>query len=519
MNLKSLLYQDLGRKDLLDWEKTKRRWAKMMGRIVKSSEILTAFRQLVREKKIKPSLKLEKSLKIRKVRTLSGVAPFAVMMKPYPCPGQCIYCPLEKGMPKSYLSDEPAAARAKKLNFDPKKQFMARMDQLKKIGHQPEKLQIIVIGGTFSAYPLAYKKSFLKAIYDTANRKTSKTIEQAQKLNQKAKQRIVGLSIETRPELITDREIKLLRKYGVTKVQIGVQTLDKKILNKIKRGHTINHLVKATQKLGTAGFKINYHIMPNLPGSTPEKDLKTVKDIFADSRFRPDTVKIYPCVVVPGSELYQLWKRGKHQPYDDRALIGLLVRIKEIIPSYCRIDRLIRDIPRQWTAAGTKLTNLRQVVKRKMAEQGKGCQCIRCREVRDQSVLNKKVRLKVQRYRASEGKELFLSFEDKKYLYALLRLRLRLPNQVNQVKPLFPALKNAAIIRELQVFGEQVPISKKVKNASQHQSLGKKLVKKAEKLSKKAGYNKLAIISGAGVRGYYQKLGYKLINTYMVKSL
>jgi len=517
MNMKSLLYQSLSRKDLLDWEKTKRGWAKTMGRMVKSSEILTAYRQLVREKKVKPSLKLENSLKIRKVRTLSGVAPFAIMMKPYPCPGQCIYCPLENGMPKSYLSDEPAAARAKKLNFDPKKQFIVRMAQLKKIGHQPEKLQIIVIGGTFSAYPLAYKKSFLKAIYYTANLKTSKTIEQAQKLNQKVKQRIVGLSIETRPELITDREIKLLRKYGVTKVQMGVQTLDKAILKKIKRGHTINHLVKTTQKLKDAGFKINYHIMPNLPGSTPEKDLKTGKDIFADPRFRPDTLKIYPCVVIPNSELYQLWKQGQYQPYDDRALIGLLVRIKKIVPPYCRIDRLIRDIPRQWTAAGTKLTNLRQIVKRKMEEQGRTCQCIRCREVRDLSILNKKVSLKIRRYRASGGEELFLSFEDKNYLYGLLRLRL--PSKDNQVKPLFPALKNAAIIRELQVFGEQVPISKKVKNASQHQSLGKKLVKKAEELSQKAGYHQLAIISGAGVRGYYQRLGYKLVNTYMLKSL
>lgn len=514
MDLKALLYQDLSQKALLDWEKTKRKWAKKLGRMPKSSEILTAYNQLIKQKRIKPSPKLAKSLKIRKVRTLSGVTPFAIMMKPYPCPGKCIYCPQEPGMPKSYFSDEPAASRAKKLKFDPRKQVLTRLKQLKRIGHEPEKLLIIVIGGSFSAYPESYKKSFLKAIYDAANGKISKTIIHAQKLNQNAQYRIIGLSVETRPELITDKEIKLLRRYGVTKVQLGVQSLDNKILKMIKRGHFISQIIKATQKLRDHGFKINYHLMPNLPGSTLKKDLETAEQVFSDQRFRPDTLKIYPCLVVSGSKLYHLWKRGKFQAYKDKALIDLLVKLKQMVPPYCRIDRLVRDIPGHWIKSGTKQSNLRQVVKRELQKKGKSCRCIRCREVRDLSSINKKVKLKIRQYRASGGEEFFLTFEDENFLYALLRLRFP-----SKKTPLFSTLKKAAIIRELQVFGEQVPISKRQKTATQHKKLGKKLVLKAEKLAGKKGYKKMAIISGVGVRGYYQKSGYKLIDTYMLKSL
>ncbi|OGD63913.1 hypothetical protein A2160_01515 [Candidatus Beckwithbacteria bacterium RBG_13_42_9] len=526
-SLKSLLYQDLNLSKLDRLEKAKRRWAKVLGNVPKNSQILEAYKSLVKEKKATVNPALEKLLKIRKIRTLSGVAPLAIMMKPFACPGKCVYCPQESGMPKSYLSNEPAAARAKKLNFNPKKQLLARIKQLKAIGHQPEKLQIIVIGGTFSAYPDKYKKEFLKAIFDAANGKVAQNISQAQKWNEKAPHRIVGLSIETRPDWITDREIKLWREYGVTKVQLGVQALDDKILKLIDRGHNVKTVARASEKLRNCGFKICYHLMPNLPGSSPNKDIQIGQKLFNDSRFRPDTLKIYPCVVIPKTTLYEWWQNGQYQPYSDETLIDILVNIKRVVPSYCRIDRLIRDIPNNWIAAGSLKSNLRQMVKTTMASQGLICRCIRCREVKDQASLHGGVRLKILSYSAGLGKEVFLSFEDKNYLYALLRLRLPSQNQNQNQKPLFPVLKQAALIRELQVFGPQLPLSTPEVNYSsnlgkfysQHQNLGKKLIKQAEVLAKKAGYQKIAVISGVGVRDYYRQLGYNLKNTYMVKKL
>ena len=517
-SLKHLLYQDYANSSLLDWAKTKRRWAKVLKKVPKNSEILTAYHQLLKQRKIRPNPKLERSLRIRKVRTLSGVAPLAIMMKPFPCPGKCIYCPQEPGMPKSYLSDEPAAARAKKLNFDPRKQLQSRLEQLKKIGHFPEKLQIIVIGGSFSAYPEAYKKSFLKAIFEAANGRPAKTITQAQALNETAKKRIVGLSVETRPDLITDKEIKLWREYGVTKVQLGVQTLNEKINRFTQRGHNVQAVIKTTRKLRNAGFKINYHLMPNLPGSTPEMDVATAKKIFNKPDFRPDTLKIYPCMVIPKTKLYQLWQQGKHKTYTDKTLTEVLLKIKQLTPPYCRIDRLVRDISRQWTVAGTLKTNLRQLLKNELQRLNLRCQCIRCREIKNQESRTKNLKLQTLKYQAGGGEECFLQFIDNQdRLYALLRLRL--PNwQKNKL--LYPVLNKAALIRELQVFGQQLPLSKKPeKPGVQHKSLGKKLILRAEALAKKADYQKMAIISGVGVRGYYRKLGYELKQTYMVKSL
>ena len=523
-SLKSLLYQDLNSRRLDDLEKAKRRWAKTLKRVVKNSEVLNVYESLVQEGKIKSSSALQNLLKIRRVRTLSGVAPMAIMMKPFACPGECIYCPQEPGMPKSYLSSEPAAARAKKLNFDPQKQLLARLKQLEATGHKPEKLQIIVIGGTFSAYPDNYKKEFLKAVFDAANGQVAPTMEKAQAANETAKYRIVGVSVETRPDWVTDQEIKLWRAYGVTKIQLGVQALDDKINHLTQRGHDVAAVARATQKLRDHGFKINYHWMPNLPGANPKKDMAMFRTLFADARFRPDTLKIYPCVVIPHTQLHSLWQQDKYKPYDEPTLIQVLVKMKQLVPSYCRIDRLVRDIPKQWIAAGTIHTNMRQIVKAKMKEQKLKCLCIRCREVKDQSQPHAGVKLRTLTYQAHGGQEIFLSFEDKNYLYALLRLRLPSKNQ----KPLFSVLKNAALIREVQVFGPQLPLSSTSevntssnlgKSYSQHQSLGKKLLAAAEKLAKKKGYQKMAIIAGVGVRNYYRKLGYHLQQTYMVKSL
>lgn len=547
--LKTFLYQDIKRGNFEFSNLVKRRWAKKLGKIPRNSAVLEVYRKLLEEGKIKKNKSLEKSLKIRKVRTLSGVAPFAVMMKPYPCPGNCIYCVEEKGMPKSYMSDEPAASRAKKLNFNPQKQILSRLEQFRLTGHDPEKLEIIIIGATFSAYPDEYKKNFIKAIFDTCNNAesllnnneivkpyNSETIQQSQKINETAKYRIIGLSVETRPDWITEKEIKLLREYGVTRIQMGVQALDDGILRKINRGHNLDAVAKATELLRNAGFKINYHFMPNLPGSTPQKDYKMAKLMFEDERFKPDTLKIYPCIVLPNTPLEKLYKLGKYKSYDDEKLKNLLIKIKLITPKYCRIDRLVRDITKNWTISGTKTTNMRQLIAQQMKKDGLVCNCIRCREIKSNQLLTDIVKFKKIKYKSNNGWEYLLTYEtEDNKLYAMLRLRLPfqhdLSNDRNEYlyinnetmkqcnNVVFSILKNSAIIREIHVFGQQIGINKKEKNASQHTGYGKKLIKKAEIIAKKNGYKKIAIISGVGVREYYRKLGYKLKQTYMVKTL
>jgi len=514
--LTELLYHDWDEPDLLRWDKTKRRWAKQLGKIPKHSEILKAYNSLISQDRKPVSLDLENSLKVRSVRTMSGVAPFAVMMGPFKCPGNCIYCIQEPGMPKSYMSDEPAAARAKGLNFDPYEQVKSRLEQFEITGHNPQKLQVIIIGGTFSAYPKDYASGFIKSIYDACNGEISDNLETAISLNETALYRIVGMSIETRPDWVTEEEIIFLRKHGVTKVQLGVQSLDEEVLQKVERGHGLNEVAKATKLLRNVGFKINYHLMPNLPGATPESDIKGIQLMFDDERFKPDTLKIYPTIVLPYTRLYKQFKNGKFQSWDDETLMKTLAAMKQYVPQYCRIDRLVRDITKKWTMGGTKQTNMRDVVARYMKAHNMLCRCIRCREIKGHKDEGK-IALKSFEYDANDSKEIFLSYESDRYLHAMLRLRL--PKQGDQLESLFPALKNAALVREVQSFGKQIRIDTISKDSAQHRSFGKKLIAEAERISKNNGYEKVAIISGIGVREYYRKLGYELKDTYMVKYL
>ena len=348
----------------------------------KKSVKLESYRQQVASGQIKRSLEIEKELTTRPIRTLSGVTAMAVMTKPYVCPGQCTFCPLELGMPKSYLSDEPAAARAKTMNFDPKLQIESRLTQLTETGHDTDKIELIVIGGTFSNYPKEYKRSFFKDMIDTINGFVSKTLEAAQIANESALRRIVGISVETRPDWIDEKEVKLFRELGVTKVQVGVQAFDETILKRIKRGHTLDRVGEATRLLKDAGIKVCYHFMPNLPGSNPELDVQMAHMMYEDPRFKPDFVKIYPAQVIPGTEMYQEWKRGEFTPYDDVLLKDVLKDIKKITPPFVRIDRLVRDISKKWVSAGTRATNMRQYIQNEMKTEGWTCQCIRCREIK-----------------------------------------------------------------------------------------------------------------------------------------
>lgn len=480
----------------------------------KNSELLKAYRSLIKAGRVEKSGRLENLLQIRGIRTLSGVTPMAVMTKPYVCPGQCVYCPLELGMPKSYLSDEPAAQRAKLLNFDPGKQIDSRLEQFRQTGHITEKIELIVIGGTFSNYPEDYKIDFFHQMFDAVNGVKTKSLEEAQAVNETAKQRIVGISIETRPDWITKSEVRLLRRLGVTKVQAGVQAFDEEILKKIKRGHSLDAVAEATRMLRDAGIKICYHFMPNLPGSNPKHDLEMARIMYEDDRFKPDFVKIYPCMVIPGTELFRMWERGEVASYEDDVLKELLKDIKKITPPWVRIDRLVRDISKKWVSSGTEKTNMRQVIHRELKQEGLTCRCIRCREIKGQW-FDEKPELLVQNIPTYGGTEAFLTFEKNDHLYALLRLRL--PDRSS--KPLFVELQDAAIIREIHTFGTTVPISKVTSTGTQHHGLGKKLLLKAEAIARENHYSRMAVISSVGTREYYRKQGFNLKGLYMVKEL
>jgi len=491
-----------------------------------SADIFRIYQKLLRQKKIKRDERLEALLKKREVRTISGVAPIAVLTKSYPCPGRCTYCPTEKGMPKSYLSNEPAVMRAVAFHFDPKKQVAGRIKVLEMNGHPTDKLELIVIGGTWSALPDRYQKWFIQRCFDGANGKKSSSLTAAQKINETAKHRIIGITLETRPDYITPGEIRQMRQLGATRVELGVQSIYDSILQRNRRGHNVAATIRATKLLKDAGFKICYHLMPNLPGSTPAKDLKMFKEIFSNPDFQPDMIKIYPCVVTRGSEIYKWWKKGKYKPYSEKQLLELLINIKKIIPPYVRVNRLIRDIPSPSIAAGNKISNLREVIAAEMAWRKLYCKCIRCREVGHNPTLKSGLRspgfsqvpkLVVRKYTASDGTEYFISFDspDKKILYAFVRLRI--PDF--SLEPILPELKNAALIRELHTYGHLVPIDQNSPGATQHLGLGKKLMAEAEKIVKKLGIKKMAVISGIGVREYYKKLGYHPDGTYMVKNL
>ncbi len=471
----------------------------------KSSSLLKTYHQMVKSAKIEKNEKLARLLKIHSVRSLSGVVSVSVLTKPWPCPGKCLYCPDDKNLPKSYLQGEPAVMRAIANKFNPYTQVQSRLKALAATGHAVSKIELIIIGGTWSFLPKKYQEWFVKECFRAANnhQKTG-NLKDEQRSNETAKHRIIGITIETRPDFIDENEIKQLRRLGVTRVELGVQSVFDNVLKINHRGHGIKETVKATKLLKDAGFKICYHLMPNLPGSDLKLDEKCFDELFKNPDFRPDFLKIYPCVVVKEAPLYRLWQKGGYQPYSDRQLIELLAKIKLSVPKYCRIIRVYRDIPSNQIISGSKISNLRQEVAKELKKQGKKCLCIRCREI-GQGKINDKPLLFYQEYQASGGKEIFLSFESKNQekLFALLRLR----------------LGNTAIIREVHTYGQAIDIGTKSQASPQHQGLGKKLIKEAERIAQKNNFKKIAVIAGIGSRAYYRKLGYFLKETYMVRNL
>jgi len=498
--------------------------------------LFRAYHRLVKKKSIKSEKTIENLLRKRPVRSLSGIVNVSVLTKPYPCPGECIYCPSQRGIPKSYLKDEPAVQRAVLCNFDPYLQVRARLKSLEKTGHPIDKIELRIIGGTWSYYPKNYQNWFIKECFRACNEFFKsptivgrlKNLRELQKRNEKAKCRIVGITIETRPDYIDLREIKRMRKFGITRVELGVQSIYDDVLKLNKRGHNVALTIKATKLLKDAGFKVSYQMMPNLPGSNFRRDIKMFEEIFKNPDFCPDLLKIYPLALVKSASLYKWYLKGKFKPYSKKELIELLIEIKKLVPRWVRIQRIIRDIPsKEIVAGGVKISNLREIVQNEMRKRGLKCQCIRCREIRNRNnpdgTVPKKLYLFHEDYNASGGKEIFLSFENKKRdkLYALLRLRLpQYDEQYDKVRPrhILAVLKESAIIREVHTYGQMIPVGEK-SSALQHRGLGKKLIKEAEKITKGFGLNKIAVISGIGVRPYYRKLGYRLKDTYMIKKI
>lgn len=480
-----------------------------------NASILTEYKRLIELGELSSSATFWKVLQVRSVRTLSGIAPITVLTKPYQCPGRCTYCPTEANMPKSYIDTEPGAMRALRLRFDPFLQVTKRLAALELNGHTPEKCELIVLGGTWTAYPNDYQEWFMKRCYDGFNQDErpdgAATLDEAKQLNESAQYRVIGCTLETRPDHIDQAEVKRLRWFGATRVQIGVQTLNKHVLALTLRDQTNERVQEATKLLKEAGLKITYHMMQNLPGAVPETDLQDIKTIFSHQGYQPDHIKIYPCVVVRSAPLYRHWKSGKYKSYSTETLTTLLADIKAQVPPYVRIERLVRDIPENSIIGGNTVTNLRQI----MQQKGVHCVCIRCREPRADLTGVDEAKLYIEEYDSSDGREYFISFEDdrREKLFGFVRLRLQQRQQ-----HWYEELQDAALIRELHVYGQLVPVAEEGA-AVQHRGFGRKLMVEAERIAQEQGFTKFAVIAGVGVRKYYEKLGYQLGEEYMLKHL
>ena len=444
------------------------------------------------------------------------MTPVAVMAKPFGCPGKCIYCPDFADTPKSYTPESPAVLRAKACEYDPRKQVEVRLKTLSAMGHPADKVELIVMGGTFLACPEDYQYWFIKSCYDVLNECDSPTLEAAKKINETAKHRCVGLCIETRPDWCSEEDVKRMLEFGTTRVELGVQTLDDDIFRLVRRGHTVDDVVRATRLLKDYGFKVYYHWMPGLPGSTPEHDLELTQTLFQDANFRPDGLKLYPTLVVAGTELESWYHDGRYRPYSMEELANLMIDIKLLIPAYVRIARVMRDIPDKYIVAGCKDLALRSSLKRKMAELGLSCRCIRCREYGHRTRDGWKPgepELRRQDYTASDGREVFLSFEDSEgTLFALLRMR---------ASGKLMDSDGTVMVRELHVFGTEVPLGSRADIAVQHRGLGRRLLQEAERIARlEFGASRIAVISGVGAREYFRsEFGYELDGAYMVKEL
>jgi elongator complex protein 3 len=431
---------------------------------------------------------------------------------------------MEKGFPMSYTSGEPAAMRGMQFEYDPYKQITSRLNQLTAIGHEPSKVELVIQGGTFLAAPSAYQESFVKRCLDALNGVDSDTLEDAKRQAELSEIRNVGITIETKPDWCKEEHVNQLLRYGATRVEIGVQVIDDHIYELTNRGHTIADVVESFQTAKDAGLKIVAHMMPGLPGSDFKKDLDSFRLLFQDQRFCPDMIKIYPCLVMEGTELYDWWKQGNYDPYDTERAAELIAQVKEFVPAWVRIMRVHREFPVHLIIDGVKNGNLRELALRKLAARGKRCRCIRCREVGHRSLkegLSVKLdnlRLAREEYAASEGTEIFLAEEEPDQDVLVGYIRLRFPSR-NEQRAEVGEGYSTAIVRELHVYGPEVPLGRKSSTAWQHKGLGRKLLTAAEYAAKEKGASRILVLSALGTKQYYRRAGYAYHGAYMEKWL
>lgn len=497
------------------------------GGVFSKDKLIQAYRAFVRDGVLEPpDVDLVEKIRLKPTRTLSGVTPVTVLTKPYPCPGQCIFCPTDASMPKSYLRDEPGAQRAEANRFDPYRQTFARLAAYRNIGHPTDKVEMIVLGGTWSAYPANYQRWFVRRIFDALNdfgaseasepseaptdapetRVEWPALFDAHRRNEDARSRCVGLVVETRPDYVTEREVLRLRKLGCTKVQIGFQSLDDDVLVKNRRGHDVAAIRRAVRLLRQAGFKIQAHWMANLYGSDPAKDVQDFERLFADPDFRPDELKLYPCSLIDGTGLMDLYRQGLWRPYTHDELLGVLIECVRRVPRYCRVTRMIRDIPAQYIVDGNTKSNLREVVQDEAQRRGIALAEIRSSEIRNQPVDPTTLQLSEIAYTTSVGEEVFLQFVTPEGRLAAF-LRLCLPRQASFVAE----LGRDALIREVHVYGQAVNIGEDGRDGdrAQHSGLGARLIARARAIAAVKGYARLHVISAVGTRAYYRKLGFR----------
>lgn len=571
----------------------KKKYPSKDGKIFSKTDLITAYRGLAGSHGLKPfDMRFIKHLQMKPIRTSSGVAPVTVLTKPYPCPGDCLFCPADLRMPKSYLSDEPGAQRAERNFFDPYLQVYQRLSSLQAMGHNVDKVELIVLGGTWDFYPLAYQIWFIKECFRAMNdfgvnndslkieslyndfsqqlkqlnyfarsndpaeniaslAKQSAVsdkknhfnqlmqtlylepeklvgidqyqqaswleLEKEQQQNETANLRCVGLVLETRPDRINHQCLINFRRLGCTKVQLGVQSLNNEVLKKNRRGHTVEQTRQAFCLLRLFGFKIHVHWMANLYGSSPEADQQDYAQLFADPAFCPDEIKIYPCSLLASAPLMKIYQQKLWQPYTEQELLQVISFALVNTPEYCRVTRVIRDIPSPDIVEGNKKTNFRQIVEQFLQKNHQQLVEIRSREIRHQQFNIDEVYLDQSLYSTKVSQEIFLQFVVGKNKQILAFLRLSLPNK-NQPAPI-DQLNNTAMIREVHVYGSAVQLGKKAKDKAQHSGFGTKLILEAKKLAKQAGYKQLAVISAIGTKQYYRKHGFEDANLYQVCQL
>jgi len=464
---------------------------------------------------------LEPLLRTKPVRTISGVAIVAVMTSPHDCPhGKCTYCPggTEKGTAQSYTGREPAALRAAQWKFDPYNQVGARLKQLRAIGHPTDKVDLIIMGGTFTARDPEYQTEFVKRCFDAMNGTEASDLGESHRINETAKHRCTGLTVETRPDYFYAPQIDMALEFGATRVELGVQTLNDAVLESVKRGHGSRESARASRIARDAGMKVGYHMMPGLPGETAASDLATFDRLFSDEDFKPDILKLYPTLVIDDTGLHSMWKAGEYEPYSQEILVKLLADIKEKLPKWVRIQRIQRDIPVQLIEAGSQKSHIRELAQWELEARGKKCRCIRCREAGHNHLKGREtgeLTLLEESYSASGGKEYFISFEDTDMdiLAGFVRLRFPSPDAHR------PEMAGSAIIRELRTVSQQLPLSRRDDASLQHRGLGEKLVGRCLEISAENGMDRLLVMSGVGAREYYRKLGFGRVGPYMGKDL